>query len=187
MGTQQLDVISVLTHDHREVEELFGRLEAAPHDDGQARRSLVDQVITELVRHSVAEEMYLYPATRKYVPGGDEIADREIGDHAEVEKIMKQLEKAEATTEQFSTLLTRLISEVRAHVEDEESTLFPQLARHASAEELVELGKRVQAAKEKAPTRPHPAAPDRPPLNKLLGPGAGMVDRVRDYISGRGR
>ncbi|TDD20578.1 hemerythrin domain-containing protein, partial [Actinomadura sp. KC06] len=29
-------------------------------------------------------------------------------------------------------------------------------------------------------------APDTPPLNKLLAPGAGLVDRVRDRVSGRG-
>ncbi|RST04975.1 hemerythrin domain-containing protein, partial [Streptomyces sp. WAC05374] len=34
---------------------------------------------------------------------------------------------------------------------------------------------------------PHPAAPARPPANKLLAPGAGMVDRLRDMLTGRGR
>lgn len=41
-------------------------------------------------------------------------------------------------------------------------------------------------AKKPAPTRPHPAAPDKPPANKLLGPGAGLVDRARDMLTGRG-
>ena len=38
-----------------------------------------------------------------------------------------------------------------------------------------------------APTRPHPSAPDTPPLNKILAPGAGLVDRIRDKITGRGK
>ncbi|PNG20684.1 hemerythrin, partial [Streptomyces cahuitamycinicus] len=35
--------------------------------------------------------------------------------------------------------------------------------------------------------RPHPSAPDTPPANKLLAPGTGMVDRLRDMLSGRGK
>jgi hemerythrin superfamily protein len=187
MGSERRDVIGVLTHDHREVEELFGKLEAATPDDGQTRRELTDQVIMELVRHSVAEEMYLYPATRKYLPDGDAIADKEIAEHDRVEKTLKALEKTDADSVEFSDLLAELMSDVRLHVRDEEDNLFPALAAHCSQEDLTKMGEKVQAAKDKAPTRPHPSAPNRPPLNKLLAPGAGLVDRVRDRLSGRGQ
>lgn len=53
----------------------------------------------------------------------------------------------------------------------------------ARADRLVELGDQVQKAKRMAPTRPHPSAPDTPPLNKVVGPGAGLVDRTRDRLS----
>ncbi|XVQ14222.1 hemerythrin domain-containing protein [Spirillospora sp. CA-255316] len=187
MTTKAADVVSILTHDHREVEELFGQLEAARPDDGETRRRLTDQAIIELVRHSVAEEMYLYPATRRFVPDGDQIADKELADHARVEEIMKDLEKADAGSEEFSTLLARLMTEVRLHVRDEEENLFPALSRHAGAPELADLGEKVQAAKDKAPTRPHPSAPDSPTLLKILAPGTGLVDRARDHLSGRGK
>jgi hypothetical protein len=72
-------------------------------------------------------------------------------------------------------------------VTDEEQNLFPQLSRSAGKEELDQLGEKVRTAKKTAPTRPHPAAPDTPPANKLLAPGAGMVDRIRDALSGRGK
>jgi hypothetical protein len=36
-----------------------------------------------------------------------------------------------------------------------------------------------------APTHPHPSAPDKPPANKLLAPGAALVDRMRDALTGR--
>ncbi|HEU5161170.1 MAG TPA: hemerythrin domain-containing protein [Streptosporangiaceae bacterium] len=186
MSSERRDVIAVLTHDHREVEELFTKLEAATPDDGETRRVLTDEVTIELVRHSVAEEMYLYPAARKFLPDGDKIADKEIAEHGQVEKTLKALEKTDADSEEFSNLLAELMSDVRLHIREEEQELFPELAAQADLEELFDLGDKVQAAKQKAPTRPHPSAPDRPPLNKLLGPGAGFVDRVRDHLSGRG-
>jgi hypothetical protein len=52
---------------------------------------------------------------------------------------------------------------------------------------LNDLGDKVRRANQMAPTRPHPAAPDKPPADKLLAPGAGLVDRMRDMISGRGK
>jgi hypothetical protein len=37
------------------------------------------------------------------------------------------------------------------------------------------------------PTHPHPSAPDHPPLNKVLGLGAAVIDKARDAVTGRGR
>jgi len=51
--------------------------------------------------------------------------------------------------------------------------------------ELTELGKKFERAKKMAPTRPHPSAPDKPPANKILGPGVGLIDRMRAALSGR--
>lgn len=78
--------------DNREVEEIFGRIQAMP-GDGQQLRDLVDEVTIELVQHSVAEEQYLYPAVREHIDGGDRLADKEIEDHSRFEKILKHLEK----------------------------------------------------------------------------------------------
>ncbi|WP_055590795.1 hemerythrin domain-containing protein [Peterkaempfera griseoplana] len=181
------DVIMELTTDHREVEEMFDQIQALPASADEQRRTLADRITIELVQHSVAEEQYLYPAVREHVPGGAAMADKELKDHAEVEKLLKELEGRPAKDPHFDTLLARLISEVTTHVEDEEQRLFPALAEACSPEELNKLGEMVRGAKKIAPTRPHPAAPDTPPLNKLLAPGAGLVDRARDFVTGRGK
>ncbi|WNM32408.1 hemerythrin domain-containing protein [Streptomyces sp. Li-HN-5-11] len=180
------DVIQELTTDHREVEEIFAQIEALPTGD-KRRKDLADQATIELIRHSVAEEMHLYPAVRQYLPDGDAIADREIQDHSEAERTMKDLEGCRADDPQFDQLIGRLMREIREHVTDEEQNLFPQLRQAAAPEDLEQLGEKVRTAKKTAPTRPHPAAPDKPPANKLLAPGAGMVDRIRDALSGRGK
>jgi hypothetical protein len=59
------------------------------------------------------------------------------------------------------------------------------MRRACSEQDLVELGEKFEKAKKMAPTRPHPMAPDHPPANKILGPGAGLIDRMRDVLSGR--
>ncbi len=45
---------------------------------------------------------------------------------------------------------------------------------------------KVASIKQMAPTRPHPAAPDSPPADKILGPAAGLLDRMRDAVTRRG-
>ncbi|MBQ0986949.1 hemerythrin domain-containing protein [Streptomyces sp. F63] len=180
------NVIDELTTDHREADEIFGRIEALPPGDAR-RKELADEAVIELVRHSVAEEMHLYPAVRQYLPDGDSIADKEIEDHSSAERTMKQLESLEADDPDFDRLVTTLMREIRLHVEDEETTLFPRLRAAADAEELDRLGEKVRQAKQTAPTRPHPSAPSTPPANKLLAPGTGLVDRARDALTGRGK
>lgn len=180
------NVIDELMTDHREVEEMFGRIQAMT-GGGQELRDLVDEVTIELVRHSVAEEQHLYPAVREHIEDGDQLADKEIADHSRVEKLLKQLERMDTDDAQMSPLLQQLMDEVAAHVQDEENNLFPMLRSACTPEQLDDLGDKIRRAKAMAPTRPHPAAPSTPPANKLLAPGAGLVDRARDFVTGRGK
>ena len=176
-------VVEVLIQDHREVDQLFEQARAAA--SGESRRELADQIIAELVRHSVAEEQYLYPAVREHLANGDERADHEISEHQEAEELMKEIEKLDADDPELAAKLQKLEHEIKHHVAEEEGEVFPALQEKMGAHELVDLGEKVQAAKEKAPTRPHPSSPNTPPLNKMLAPGAGLVDRLRDKLTGR--
>lgn len=180
------DVIDELSTDHREVEELFGRIEALPPGD-RRRKEFADQAVIELVRHAVAEEQYLYPAVREFLPDGDEVADKELEDHSAAERTMKKMEGRDADDPEFDRLVAELMLEIRSHINDEERNLFPRLRQAATQEQLNDLGDKVRKAKKTAPTRPHPSAPDTPPANKVMDRGAGMVDRVRDALTGRGK
>jgi hemerythrin superfamily protein len=182
------DVIEVLTHDHREVEQLFTELEPMIGTGAaQAGEERTEKVIVELVRHSVAEEEYLYPLVRDALSGGNELADREIAEHSQAEQIMKRLEQLSPDNVEFGTELRALMDVVRRHVAEEEGELFPQLRQACTTEQLHDLGEKVEEAKKTAPTRPHPSSPSTPPANKLLGPGVAIVDRIRDLLSGRSK
>lgn len=183
MADNSTDMVAVLTRDHEEVKELFRQIEDAP--DAQTQRKYADQVTAELVRHAVAEEMYLYPAAREVLPDGDELADREIEEHAEAEELLKLWERTDPADEEFVTIFREMSRSVLHHIEEEEGELFPKLQQHLSATQMEELGEKISRAKKLAPTRPHPSAPDRPPMDKVVGPPTGIVDRIRDKMSGR--
>ncbi|MFD6939075.1 hemerythrin domain-containing protein [Streptomyces goshikiensis] len=179
------DVIEELMCDHREVDDLFSAIErTAPALD---RQTLAEQLTIELVRHAVAEEEHLYPAIREHFPDGELIADKELADHARVERMLKDLEGVDGAGLEFDRRIAELRAEVTAHVWDEEQNLFPRLRQGCSPEDLHRLGDKVRRAKKFAPTRPHPGAPGTPSGGRLPAPATGLVDRARDFVSGRGR
>lgn len=180
------DVIEELTADHRAVTDLFEQIVGTPPGLDERKR-LADRLTIELVRHTVAEEQYLYPAVRDHLADGDALADEEIAEHARVEALLKSLEAVDADNPDFNHLIVKLRTEVTAHIKDEEERVYGRLRTACSPDELAELGGKVRTAKKAAPTRPHPAAPTTPPADKLLAPGLGLVDRARDLITGRGK
>ena len=180
---QQQNIVDEIIADHRQVESIFDEIENS--SDPSNRRQLVEHVITELVRHSVAEEQYLYPTARRVLPDGEQMADHELKEHAEAEEVMKELENTDEGDPKFDALVRTLIDDIRHHVEDEENDLLPKLRDACDGAELAELAEKFERAKKMAPTRPHPSAPDKPPANKILGPGVGLIDRMRDALTGR--
>ena len=188
MSDEQRDVIEVLTADHREVEAMFTELETLMQTrsgtDDELRKDLVDQITIELVRHSVAEEVAVYPAVKEKVSA--EEAERAKSEHAEAEETMKRLEGLDPDEATFDDELRTLMSEIRAHVAEEEGEMFPRMREIMTPEELRDLGRRVEAIKKLAPTRPHPSVPNDPGKRLAVGPVAGLFDRLRDAASGRG-
>ncbi len=188
MPGESRDVLSILTDDHRALQELFGQVEALEGaDDDQAasrRHALFERVVIELSRHSAAEEAEVYPAVRKKI--NPELAERALQDHVDAERTMKQLTEMSPDDPHYAEDMSSLFNDVREHIADEEATLFPLIRAALTPDELAKLGRKVQLLERVAPTRPHTFSPKRSPENKLLGPLTGMLDRLRDALGNRG-
>ncbi|QTG82498.1 hemerythrin domain-containing protein [Arthrobacter crystallopoietes] len=182
-GGTRVDVVDILTTDHQEMVSLIAQIESTS-DPGQ-RRDLADTVIAEVMRHAVAEEMFVYPAVEEHVPNGTKEVEHDKNEHDEIVRLMKQVEDVDAADPEFMELIRELEAKLRHHAKDEESEQFPQLRAHIPAEKLVDLGEKVENAKKLAPTRPHPHAPHSELFHRTIGPGVGMVDRLRDKLTGR--
>lgn len=177
------DVVDILTADHQAMVDLLSTIETTP-DAGQ-QRELADTVIAEVMRHAVAEEMYVYPAVEEHVPNGKEEVEHDKREHQELVELMKRLEGVDSHDPGFLATVREFDQLLRHHANDEESEQFPKLRASIPADKLVEMGHKVQKAKELAPTRPHPSAPHSELFHKTIGPGIGLVDRLRDKLTGR--
>ena len=156
---------------------------ASVADPGQRR---VAEVLTaSLTRHLSAEEQYLYPTVRAALSGGAGLADREIGADAEMLRTLKTLSGTAPGDAEFDRLAGEITQALERHVHAADTEIFPELGQIASDAELIRLGNRVEIAEEAAPTRPHPGTPATPPWNRVVEPAVGVVDKVRDAVTGR--
>jgi hemerythrin superfamily protein len=175
------DVIELLIDDHQEVAALVEQLLATA--EPEARRELADTLIGQLVRHSVAEETIVYPIMARHLPDGEQVVEHDTAEHKQLESIMKEMEDCSVGDDSFPSLVRRLRDVLQDHVRDEEDEQFPQLRQHVPLDELEAMGGAVQVLKQVAPTRPHPDAPNNMLFHMTVGPGVGLVDRLRDALS----
>ena len=179
-----MDAITFLKDDHRTVEQLFKRFEQAGDRAHVQKRQIVDRIIEELAVHAAIEEQVFYPVARATVPNTEDIALESLEEHHVVKWLLSELVDMDPAHERFDAKVTVLIENVRHHVEEEESDFFPQVRKQLGRNELADLGETLAEAKASAPTRPHPRMPDAGPANLVVGTIAGVVDRVRDNLSG---
>ena len=172
-----MDAITLLKQDHKTVEKLFKQFEKAKQP--AERRKVAEKVVKELSVHAAIEEMLFYPAVRDRVPDTEDTVLESLEEHHVVKWVLSELEDMKPDHERFKAKMTVMMENVRHHVEEEESELFPQVRKAVGRKELAELGEAMEKAKKTAPTRPHPKAPDTPPGNLVAGPTAAVVDKVR--------
>ena len=172
-----MDAITLLKQDHKTVEKLFKQFEKAKQPAEQ--RKVAEKVVKDLSVHAAIEEMLFYPAVRDRVPDTEETVLESLEEHHIVKWVLSELEDMKPDHERFKAKMTVMMENVRHHVEEEESELFPQVRKAVGRKELAELGEAMEKAKKTAPTRPHPKAPDTPPGNLVAGPTAAVVDKVK--------
>ena len=188
------DVFEVLRQDHDKVTAMLTRLEDGPKawegatgEQLAERKRLAEDLITESSRHEAAEQRYFWPAFRATGPLGDRVADLAADQEQVGEQVLHGLVKLGPAEERFEELLAEFTALTRAHIEFEEQQAWPLLRAVLSAEQAAELGDKIIATEQPAPTRPNPVIPPDEDAVKAASPVAGLADRLRDLVTGRGR
>ncbi len=179
-----MDAITLLRNDHTTVEALFKRFEKAGDRALVEKRQIVDRIIEELSVHAAIEEQVFYPVTREIVADTEDMVLESLEEHHVVKWLLSELTDLDPAHERFDAKVTVLIENVRHHVKEEETDLFPKVRGALSRTQLADIGDTMAEAKKSAPTHPHPRLPDAGPAGAVGGVIAGVVDRVGDNISG---
>lgn len=148
---------------------------------------LVEQLIIEESKHEAVEEQFFWPSVREVVQDGNRLADEAIGQEEQAKHMLDQLRKMSANNVEFESLLSRFIVDGREHIAYEENQVWPGMRKMLTPEQAEELGNKLEMGKKTAPTRPHPKTPPKPGLLKTAGAGVGLMDKMRDAITRRGK
>jgi hemerythrin superfamily protein len=183
MTGARADAIELLTAEHREQEQLFTVYEASTGDAGVAKET-ADRIIREMSIHAVIEEMVLYPALRKWVEGGEEMAQHGLEEHDQLKELLASVDGKPGDDPQVRETLRKVKEINDDHIHDEEDEIFPALKRSAKEDTLMLMGEAMAKAKKLAPTHPHPKLPNEPPGNLIVGVPVAILDRIRDALRG---
>jgi hemerythrin superfamily protein len=162
------------------VNELFRRVNLSEKED--SIEELTKQIVHDLSVHAAVEEQFVYPLIRAKVEGGSEMADEAIEEHQDAKRLLADLEKHDAGSDEHSAAMQQLIAAIRHHVEEEEGEVFPQLRESVDGSTLDKMGTLVEQAKKVVPTHPHPLVPGTATAQLVAGPWAATVDKVRDLL-----
>ena len=100
----------------------------------------------ELLGHFKVEEEVLFPAVRPFF-GSEEIIDELIAEHRQMEELLQRLAQAPASDRR--ALLREFGPLLSSHIRTEERQLFEQIQQRLSGEDLLELGKQIDASVQK--------------------------------------
>ncbi len=121
------DAIAMLTADHRQVHALFQQY--ADTSDPYLKQIIAEHVFAELTLHMLLEETVFYPVFAEQADEeGKRLLREALQDHQQLRERMETLEATDDDAA-FETGFHALRDLVEQHVEDEETTMFPQAAQ----------------------------------------------------------
>jgi hemerythrin superfamily protein len=134
-----MDAIAMLKQQHREVDELFDRIQHASADE---KVPLLGQISEKLTLHATIEERHFYPFCMRM--GIQDMVDQSLQEHAEVKQLIADILQMKRHDPRIEQDAQRLMMSVQAHVKEEENTLFPRLLSVASEEDLRNVAMEMQ-------------------------------------------
>jgi len=181
-GSNQTTISDAVIHDHRELEEYYEKYTNA--SDIKEKTEWANQFRWELARHSVGEELVLYPAMEKYMgEKGKKLADNDRADHLQCKKQLYELERTDISTPQYPTLFKELMDDLKTHMKSEEENDLIEFEKSVPEGESASMAASFSRTKMFVPTRSHPSAPDQGgPFETVAGLMAAPLDHLKDMF-----
>lgn len=166
MAKEAMDAIAMLKADHRKVEGLFKKFEAAK--DGRTKRSLAEQICKELSVHMHIEEEIFYPACEGKVE--EDLLKESHVEHDGAKVLIAELEAGSPEDDFYDAKMKVLSEMIQHHVEEEEKRvegLFSQ-ARKAGID-MDRVAEDMQATKDSLMAEYKTSMPPLPKAQSLSG------------------
>ncbi|KAK9241808.1 hemerythrin HHE cation binding domain-containing protein [Lipomyces tetrasporus] len=173
--------LDAIKEDHRELEKYYSNILNAKSADDQTRWQ--NAFTWELARHSIGEELVVYPALEKHLGReGQRLATKDREEHQVVKEKLHKFQNLTPDNPQFIPTIESLMKDLVQHIKEEETSDFPKLQNALQIEESEKLAKSFGRTKAFVPSRSHPSAPNKPPFETVAGLLATPIDRLADLF-----
>ncbi len=140
----KLDAVALLKADHRKVEDLFAKFEAAK-DDGK-KKALAEQICMELTVHTQIEEDIFYPACEGKVE--EDLLREAYVEHDGAKVLIAEIEAGGPDDEFYDAKVKVLSEQIEHHVKEEEQRVEGMFAQARKAGlDMDALGEQMAAEK----------------------------------------
>merc|ERR1711988_1539992 len=166
--TAMSTISSAITKDHRELEQYYNEIVNSTNHDHQQRYG--NQFTWELARHSVGEELVVYPAFEKYLGSkGKDMAESDRKEHHQVKELLKVFQDLSSTDPQYLSKLKEIWEPLSRHMKEEEEHDMPALeeALQAQQDASSKMATSFGRTKMFVPSRSHPSAGEHPPFETV--------------------
>jgi hypothetical protein len=175
MATAQPDAIALLKADHRKVEDLFAKFEAAGSAD--KKRLLAQQICTELTVHTTIEEEIFYPACRGRIE--DDVLNEAYVEHDGAKVLVAEIEAGDADETFYDAKVKVLSEQIKHHVHEEEARSEGMFAQaRAAGLDMDELAARMAARKQALMAEIKSGGLPSPKTRTFIGRGLGRAAPV---------
>jgi iron-sulfur cluster repair protein YtfE (RIC family) len=142
-----MNAFELLKQDHEKVSGIFEKLDETTERGVKTREELYARLRMELDIHSQIEEEVFYPAIEEF-DATREITLEAYEEHNVVKQLLDELDALPVDDETWTAKLKVLNENVDHHVEEEETEMFPKVREVLTKEQIDELGRRLEAAKQ---------------------------------------
>ena len=156
-----MDLFSLLKQDHQEISSLLQKLISKPDPKREGIRDLQETLADLIINHAKMEENYLYSKMQQ-VEAARELVGHSFEDHQVALKSLSALQTQRIETDEWVEACQKLLKELQAHVQEEETKLFPLVQSSLNASEISQIYQQMRQFREEnlLVTPDLPAAPD---------------------------
>jgi len=144
-NTRRENAITLLTADHKKVDELLGQYEKVKEGDSARKQELVSLACAELTIHAQLEEELFYSALRDAIDEDDLLDEAEV-EHGSIKDLVATLQASGPGDRLYDANVKVLSEYVKHHVKEEQDEIFPK-ARKARDLDLVAMGEEMKRRK----------------------------------------
>jgi hypothetical protein len=141
-----MDAIELLKADHDKAKKLMAELAETTERGVKTREQKWTKLLKELTIHENIEEEIFYPALHEHEKLKDIVLEA-LEEHHLVDDIVEQLKDTPFEDEHWAAKFKVTKENVEHHIEEEEGPMFKAVRREFTADELDDLGTRMELRK----------------------------------------